>query len=71
MIKSALLIDTPDSCKECNIRRVLGYSNYCCIPVGKNKTLKEIDKHISDGTVADFCPLVLVEEDENFIRKLK
>ena len=51
MSKSALVIDTPKNCRECNLKFTDEYSDYC--PCKK----ADVYDYVQNNTKPDWCPL--------------
>lgn len=52
MSKSVLVIDTPKSCRECNLKFTDEYSDYC--PYKK----ADVYDYVQNNTKPDWCPLI-------------
>ena len=61
MSKSILVMDTPKSCEECDIRTTDDYADWC--PHKKAKT--HIYDYIQNNTKPDWCPLKPVPDRIN------
>ena len=68
MSKSILVIDTPESCRECKIRFDDEYSNWCSYD---NPEPNGVFEYVKNGNKPDWCPLKEVPdklEGDNSIR---
>jgi hypothetical protein len=59
MSKSILVIDTPESCKDCNLKFTDEYSDYC--PYKK----ADVYDYVQNNTQPNWCPLTPIPERIN------
>lgn len=58
MSKAVLIMDMPESCRECDLR-VIGANNFCTGASGRKIDQMTI---INEGIKSDWCPLRLMPE---------